>query len=359
MEKAIEKVNVLNPIAMRNTVGQELCEMMNAHGIDNAAERMGIPNLEKKEKLTDKQIARACEILQMDDVLRNFLYDFQDEYLREKARCEEVFLKEKKSFTKLKTILPLLRGEFSNGKDRLDDILDFFGKDTVEEVFTDSEKAAALFRKQNNVAVDPIHLKAWLRRGELDFAKMQLPEYNEIALKQWLDARQWEQKIEDASYYKQLPALLAPFGVGVVLVPFLPKTVYGAVRWIDEKPLVEISDRNQDLATCWVTLFHELGHVLLHRATEIFEGEINEPQTKTSDMEKEANDFANHYLFGGDTLRRSVFSRKRTGTNMTAAALSEEFHVNRLLTSYWLRKAQINPSFQKRIHIDFVEDYQG
>lgn len=75
--------------------------------------------------------------------------------------------------------MPLLRGEFTEGYDILDDILDFFGVDSATEIFETSEKQAALFRSQNKIEVDSINLHAWLRRGELDFNTLNLPDYNE------------------------------------------------------------------------------------------------------------------------------------------------------------------------------------
>jgi hypothetical protein len=42
---------------------------------------------------------------------------------------------------------------------------------------------------------------------------------------------------------------------------------------------------------------------------------------------------------------------------MTAEGLAEEFGVNPVFTSYWLRKAQYNPTMQRHISIDFLDGY--
>ena len=164
--------------------------------------------------------------------------------------------------------------------------------------------------------------------------------------------------IEDVEYFKSLPSIFSSFGVGLVFVPSLPKTVYGAIRWIENKPLIQISDRGHDLISCWFTLFHELGHAIKHKNVEIYEGEINESKAKQNKREKEANKFANEYLFNGDNLRKAVIDRKRAGLPMTAKLLAEEFNVLPIFVSYWLLKAQYAPAFQRRIQIDFVSQYQ-
>ncbi|MCD8303133.1 MAG: ImmA/IrrE family metallo-endopeptidase, partial [Prevotellaceae bacterium] len=206
--------------------------------------------------------------------------------------------------------------------------------------------------------IDPINLYAWLRRGELDFQAMNLPNYNEKGLRDWIDSREWKSHIEDVDYFKKLPSILSSFGVGLVFVPSLPKTVYGAIRWIDGKPLIQISDRGHDLISCWFTLFHEFGHAILHKDVEIYEGNINESKANHNKYEKEANKFANEYLFNGDNLRKTVFERKRKSQLMSANALAEEFNVKPILASYWLLKAQYAPAFQRKIPIDFTSQYQ-
>lgn len=352
-----EKISVLNPFALRNTVGGELADIFEARGIERYEEKMGVSDLRKKERLSKRLIEKASKILGIP-ALSEMLTNFQEDYLTEKPRCMEKYKAALKLYGKLKGVLPLLRGEFTQGFDVLDDIFDFFGVDTEEELYAHSEQQAALFRKQNKVEVDPINLYAWLRRGEIDFHEMSLPAYDETALMQWIDGREWENHIEDVNYFKSLPETFAKFGVALIFVPSLPKIVYGAIRWIDEKPLIQISDRGHDLVSCWFTLFHELGHVIKHSRISIYEGCINEPQLAQNTREKEANKFANYYLFHGDELRKAVFNRKKAGKEMTAKSLSQEFNVCPIFASYWLLKAQYQPAFQRRIAIDFVSAYQ-
>ncbi len=353
-----EKENVCNPMDLMNTIGRELVDIFELSSIKDGEARLGIKNLASKERLTEKQIDKVCEILGRGDEMRYFIRSFQDNYVEQKAKAIESYKQSKKNFTKLKNILPLLRCEFNEGNDRLDDIIDFFGVDSEEEIFEEAESVAALFRQQNNVQVDPVNLKAWLRRGELDYEKFNLPEYDEKGFSEWIEKREWSSFLDDENYFKSLPEKLSVFGIALVFVPYLAKTVYGAVRWKDGHPLIQVSDRNQDLATCWFTLFHEFGHVLKHRNEDIFEGALNEPKSKKDKREREANKFANSYLFNGDDLRKEVFENVRGGKLMTASDMAEKYKVNIIFVAYWFIKAQYQPTFQKRVHIDFVSLYQ-
>lgn len=354
---ALEKIPVLNPLTLRNKVGEELADIFESQGIYNFEERIGIQDLRSKEKLSKRVLEKASNILNNEHIIE-YLSNFQEEYLAEKPRYKESYNKARKTFNRLKGIIPLLRGEFTEGYDILDDILDFFGVDTAEEILEQSKNKVALFRTQNNIDVDSINLYGWLRRGELDFYKLNLANYDESKLIEWLEKKEWKNNLENTEYFKGLPSTFSDFGVGLVFTPFLTKTVYGAIRWIDNKTFIQISDRNRDLASCWFTLFHEIGHIIKHKNTDIYEGEINELKSTPDKREREANKFANEYLFNGDDLRKAVFDRKRKGLIMTADALSKEFKVSPIFTSYWLRKAQYNACFQSKIYIEFNNDYQ-
>lgn len=292
------KENIINYASRLTTIGSELQDIFMSKGISNVSKLLSIKNLHNKEYLSGKQIDKICLLLNdNNDELKHFIINFQNNYLIEKDKCQKAYLQSKKNFTKLKNVLPLLYGEFNDGEDRLDDILDFFGVDSEQEIFDESEKTAALFRKQNNMKVDSINLKAWLRRGELDFYNMDLPQYDESGLKKWIANKDWQKSIDKPEYFKTLPKELQKYGVAIVLVPYLPNTVYGAVRWIDGKPLIEIN---------------------------------------------------------GDDLRKEVFNNKRKGIDMTADGLSGKYKVNPMFVSYWLRKAQYQPWFQKNVAIDFL-----
>ena len=350
--EAYKKVDVLNPLTLHNTVGGELADIFESRGINGYESMIKVKDLKSKEQLSDGVIKKASCILGVPNLVQ-YLTDFQKEYMGEKEQRKASYDKAKLAYRKLRAVTPMLRGEFTNGYDTLDDILDFFGADTDDEVFEASKKHAALFREQNNINVSPINLHTWLRRGELDFNRLNLSNYSEQGLMEWVNSRDWEKHIEDVDYFKSLPATFSRFGIGLVFVHSLPNTVYGAVRWINGKPLVQISDRDHNLASCWFTLFHELGHVIKHRNEEVCEVEINTTKANHNQQEKEANKFANEYLFNGDDLRKEVFRRKRANEPMDAKGLSEEFGVSPLFASYWLLKAQYEPQKQKRIPIEF------
>ncbi|MDT3367915.1 MAG: ImmA/IrrE family metallo-endopeptidase [Bacteroidota bacterium] len=351
----IKKADVFNPITNFNTVGQELEEILELHQKDKnlLLKKLNWTDYTSIKKIKKNEFFIIDEYCSIDDGISSYLKEFQQNYSINFDLADKSYKKSLQLFRHLKGAIPLLYNEFNDGIDLLEDITDFFGLDSEEEVIEASKESASMFRSTNkDISVDEINLKAWLRRGEIEFSKLKLGPYNKELLLNWVNEKDWINHIQDVGYYKDLPNIFRTFGVALVYVQYLPKTVYGAIRWMDGIPLIQISDRNTDLATCWFTLFHEIGHVILHENDTIFEGDINQTKSLKNKKECDANKFANSYLFNGDDLRKYVFSLPNSST-VTSTELSKMYNVDILFTSYWLLKAQKNPQFQKKIPIKF------
>lgn len=81
--------------------------------------------------------------------------------------------------------------------------------------------------------------------------------------------------------------------VGVVLcfIPAVPGLgIHGATRWVNGHPVIQLSLLWKSDDQLWFTLFHELGHVLMHGDKDLY---LNGEQTKA---EAEANTYASDVL---------------------------------------------------------------
>src|SRR5205823_12464355 len=96
---------------------------------------------------------------------------------------------------------------------------------------------------------------------------------------------------------------LASCGVSLVFLPHLPKThVQGAARWLSpEKAVIQLSLRGRWADIFWFTLFHELGHLLLHGRRDVF---IQWESGSDDNREIEADRFARTTLIPDDAFRR-------------------------------------------------------
>ncbi|WP_157891366.1 ImmA/IrrE family metallo-endopeptidase [Elizabethkingia ursingii] len=338
------KSEVFNPILYQNTIGEELCEIFttNNYSFDIlTCLKNNIEEIKCITKLSKKEIKEITQKIN-NQLLYNYFINFQEDYKISKGKADAEFRVLKKIYSKIKHIESFVDEDFKDGIDKLEDISNFLEIDDEKNIFNEVNKNIALY-KISNFKPDNFNLYSWLKKGEHDFKKKQISFYNKEKLQKWLDSEEWKNKINDPNYFLELPGIFNKFGVGLIYTPYLEKTVYGCVRWFDGVPLVQISDRGKSLATLWYVLFHELGHVIKHENDEIFEGSIEVSKSKINAKEKEANSFANSYLFGGDSLRRFIFAQKGQyiGDKNFIEHCSSRYNIHPILIAFWAQKAQL------------------
>lgn len=334
------KPEVFNPSKLLTPIGSELDFIFKSHNKDIS--ELNVSNLKQKERLSKKQIVRAKDLLGLEDSFVSIMMNFQDNYHIQKQKAEYDHKQALSLFKKLKYVLTLIREEEKTGFDDLDNIVLFYGCENEEEVLNHIEVTKTFFRKQKQSDINEINLTAIIRRGEIDLSKCcDLAKYDKEKLIAWIENREWINKISNTNYFKKLPLIFKEFGICLLLYPYVPKTIHGCVKWIDKTPLIIISDRGQDIASSWFTLFHEIGHVVLHENQSIYDIDLKDSDKRK--IETEANQFASKYLFGGNSLQKKVFVIQKEGKNTTKEALAHEFNTHPLLAKYWMRKANLIP----------------
>ncbi|MCH7764861.1 MAG: HigA family addiction module antidote protein, partial [Candidatus Marinimicrobia bacterium] len=287
--------------------GDTLKESIDEIGMSQAelAERMGRP----KEKIND--IIKGREPITMNTAIKlervlgipvSFWMKREFTYREELARIDQLTELEKmvswmRSFpiTELKKMdwLPKI-----NDSIRLsDELLGFFGIASPvewEEIYIKNEISVA-FRTSLANYNSPHAVSAWLRMGELENAKNDLPDFDKKKFKQMLHEIKDLVMTQPPDFHHQLKDRCHDCGVGVVYTQTLPKApINGATRWLYGNPVIQLSDRFKSNDQFWFSFYHEAGHVLLHGKKEVFL-----ENTKTNqDDEKEiaANEFALKYL---------------------------------------------------------------
>ncbi len=175
---------------------------------------------------------------------------------------------------------------------------------------------ASAFRHATKRQPNPLALAAWLRIAEIEAAKQDLPPY---------DRKKLEAAIEDLRAVTlcevrpdgAVREVLSRCGVACVFVPHLPKTyAHGATFWQNGHPVVVLSLRGACEDTIWFTLFHEVGHLLLHdKGATFLEG-----LGATSREENEANEFAGNALIPPDRWHAFFGERSFSRTSVKAFA---------------------------------------
>jgi HTH-type transcriptional regulator/antitoxin HigA len=156
----------------------------------------------------------------------------------------------------------------------------------------------------------------WLRSGELESDLIETRGWSAGNLKDRLDAIRKLSKIgQPYRFVPKLRALCAEAGVAVVVVKTPPGChASGASRMVaGDKAMMLLSFRHRVDDQFWFTVFHEIGHLLLHGADTF----VDEDDTPDNESEREANDFASRCVvpenriaeFGALTANRDAIIR--------------------------------------------------
>lgn len=180
------------------------------------------------------------------------------------------------------------------------------------------------FRKKGKAS--PYAVAAWLRHAELEAAKIHTEPFSLAGLKALLPEIRALTELEPEVFLPKLGELLASCGVALVIQPHLPKTyAHGAVFWVGDKAVLVVTIRGKWADIFWFTLFHEIGHLVLHGKKAILE-EDSRDDPEFNRLEEEADNFASSTLIDPDKFQRFIRKNNFSGVEVAAFAHSIGLH---------------------------------
>lgn len=143
----------------------------------------------------------------------------------------------------------------------------------------------------------PEAVAAWLRLAEAKAAQTDTKPYDRVRLRNALGEIRAMTRREPSAFLPELSATLAGAGVALVLLPHFPGTrAHGATFRVGrEKAVLALTIRGAWADIFWFSLFHELGHILLHDKRDVI------IETDDSDPTRQARE-AQADAFARDTL---------------------------------------------------------
>lgn len=148
------------------------------------------------------------------------------------------------------------------------------------------------FRKHEAQSTSPEAVVAWLRQGEVQAEQIKCAEFDRDKLIELVPSLRELSRIHSPSEF--LPLLIASCAsVGVAVAIVRAPTgcaVSGAARFLaPNKALIQLSFRYRSDDHFWFTLFHEIGHLILHGRDGVFLEGVGLIDTHE---EEEANKFS-------------------------------------------------------------------
>lgn len=352
------KPDVYDARSELNTIGQEIYSIAQIHQKDIGTLETLITKgpIQERIKFNRSEIKKIAEYFGIYE-LELFIKTFQDNYKDTCNRCQLEYKKSKVEIRAFKEALSYIEEVSNSTIDKLNDILDYFNQDSIEEVIESNKANYSLFKSTKSNNIHEVNLSVILRKGIILYESKKPPNYNEERLINWINKKEWINHLEDPNYIKSLTDVFHKLGITLLLSPYLHNTVFGLVHWYNNSPIVIITDRGHDLASCWNTLFHEIGHVINDKGSSVFDNEdcTSVGKRRLAVIEKKANDFANAHLLNGNDLRKIVFANKKKKPIITYNEIVDKYQIHEVFAKYWLRKASIQPSKNQAIYITFKD----
>lgn len=191
------------------------------------------------------------------------------------------------------------RGWLDKRKADVEALLDFFYIDSFEawKRLSYEKYQASAFRQPQNYIENKDATLAWIRQGEKRANELKCSEWNKDKLRGYIPfLRELSLESDSSVYLKKVEETLSKCGVAFVLEKNIKGSrASGVTSFVSgEKALILQSGRYATNDHFWFTLFHEIGHLILHSEQSTF----IEYELKGSDslLEQEAN------IFAGNTL---------------------------------------------------------
>ena len=290
--------------------GETLADLLEEQNMTQTelAERMGRPLKTINQVINGKKAITPETAVQLERVFRvpaDYWIKHEGEYRAYLARQQEeenyddwFGWFDNMPINELKKI-GMLPDLYNRGKNRpvlLRNLLQFFGvvsPDQWESIYGNMRTA---YRRSMAESSDLYAVTAWLRMGELQAADMPCPRFDRHRFEAALSEIRALTVLPPEEFEPQLKQICAGAGVVLALVPMLPcARVSGAARWINGRPIIQLSLYGKKNDRFWFTFFHEAGHLLRHSHKLVFLDE-KWNGADLGDIEAEANTFAAQWL---------------------------------------------------------------
>lgn len=193
----------------------------------------------------------------------------------------------------------------SPGETDAEVLLSFLGVSSPEGWDSVWQASRVAFRQSHKSSKSLEAIAVWMRATELEAATIPVAEFNEGLLRECIPTLRSYTRMSVDQVMAPVQKLCAAAGVAVVWVPELKRTaISGCARWLnDRRAVVGLSFRYKYDDQMWFTLFHEIGHLLLHRKKDAFIVDTGEVYSKERDIDPEMQRYEEEASrFAADTL---------------------------------------------------------
>lgn len=268
--------------------------------------RIGRPSQMINEIIKGKKSITSITAIEFEDVLKvpaHIWMGLESEYQMIRAKNQEMEQIKEETFLLSKfPYLDLAKAGLvkstRNAMEKVEELRAFFSVAKLGQLEHVKVYQPA-FRVSDHKTVSHEAIASWLQAGRVNANKIKTAPFDKKLLENSLGELKALMNLEDINdAIKGIKETLAHCGIAFIMLPHFKNTkVNGATFWLNkkEKAVLMMSIRGSCSDIFWFSLFHELGHILLHTQREVFlENGYSNPALKK--QEDEADSFARDFL---------------------------------------------------------------
>jgi HTH-type transcriptional regulator/antitoxin HigA len=329
--------NIKNNAPILILPGETLIDLLAERGMTQAelAERMGRPLKTINEIVKGKTSITPETAIQLERVFSvpaSFWMNLESNYQVALARYnfekklkEEYRIAEKYPYKEMMKLgwIPYAQ----DAKQIVQSLLNFFGVTSLKNIIEKNIFDGAQYRISAKKDYSSEAITAWLRKGTLEAQKINTSDFDEKKLRDSIPAIKKLMFSHPNEFMPQLTEILADCGVALIILKSLKNVpVNGVTRWLSpKKALIQMSSRGKYADIFWFSLFHELGHLILHRKKDVY---IDPGAGKVDkELEDQANKFAAECLIPGSEYNSFASQFKISADIRSLKALAKKYGV--------------------------------
>lgn len=227
-------------------------------------EKTVIAILKGKSSITPEMAVQFEHVLKIPAHFWLNMQRTYDEFLARTERQE--LLAESAEWARLFPIADMVKKGWLPAKttltEKTSELLAFFSISNHEawENYYFNQQLKVAFRISLAHTQEPYTVSAWLREGELQAAELSCKPYSEKGFKEILPEIKSIMAKHPENFFKYLQKLCLEAGVKVVHTPCIHKApIHGSTRWLNDTPLIQLTDRYNRNDIFWFTFFMKPG----------------------------------------------------------------------------------------------------
>ena len=307
--------------------------------------RIGRPTQTINEIIKGKKSITSKTAIELEDVLKvpaHIWMGLENEYQMIQAKNQEMEqIKEETSllfkFPYLDLVKVGLVKSTRNAMKKVEELRAFFSVAKLGQLEHVTVYQPA-FRVSDHKTVSHEAIASWLQAGRVMANEVQTEIFDKKMLENSLDELKTLMNLKDVNdAITGIKEILSRCGVAFIMLPHFKGTkVNGATFWLNKKKkaVLMMTIRGGCSDIFWFSLFHELGHILLHTQREVFlEDGYSDPVFQK--QEDEADSFARDFLINkkdyGYFVEEKIFTKQAVLRFAKEQGVKQSIVVGRLM----------------------------